>query len=543
MGRISRVLLVVILVLSLSLDLVQGKQVPVAEIGELRSGDTLSFSGGEHHFYAQTAQKDSLYLSNTTDVMPKNLGIVLRGLRDVTIDGGGAMLVMHGQIQPLTILDCKNVKVKNLRIDWRYPLTAEGRVEMVGDEGFVVSVDTSQFPYVIEGGRLLFAAEGWRSPIFSMMEFSPYDKNGVARIASQTGDRTSWQAASYPVREESAGRLFFAADMSKYRPAQGNFVVLRHNARAHAGVFVEHSSDVSFDNVWVHHTGGLGILCQYSENLEFSNSGVVPNADKGRYLSGHDDGFHLMGCRGRITVDNCRWQGLMDDPINIHGTAVRIVEIRTDGTILCRFMHSQSVGMEWGQVGNEVAFLQSETLRTLGQSKIKSYKKISATDFELTLTRRIPSTVKLKDALENRHWIPTQVTIKNSIFGGNRARGALVSVSGRVLIENNDFYSSGSAILIAGDTNEWYETGAVRDVMIRGNRFHNCNTSPYQFCKAVISICPEISAADPKYPFHRGIIVENNIFYAPKKLTDRDILYIYSAKDVTFRKNRIEQTL
>jgi hypothetical protein len=40
-----------------------------------------------------------------------------------------------------------------------------------------------------------------------------------------------------------------------------------------------------------------------------------------------------------------------------------------------------------------------------------------------------------------------------------------------VLIENNRFPSSGSAILIAGDANAWYESGAVRDVTIRGHVF------------------------------------------------------------------------
>lgn len=539
---VFRILLILVFVFGGKLSFGQGR-VGLGELETLRSGDTLYMGGGEHHFYADRAQQDSLYLSNTTDVLPKNLAIVLRGLRDVVIDGGGAMLVMHGQIQPLTLLDCQNVKVKNLRIDWRYPLTAQGRVESVDHKGFAVKIDTSQFPYLVENGRLIFAAEGWRSPIFSVMEFTPYDRHSIARIADSTGDRTSWQAASYPVREVAAGEVFFEADTSKYRPAAGNYVVLRHNERAHAGIFVEKCRNVSFDNVWVHHTGGLGVLCQYTENLSFNNSGVVPNAEKGRYLSGHDDGFHLMGCRGAIKIENCRWQGLMDDPINIHGTAVRIVEIKNDRTIVCRFMQHQSVGMEWGQPKNEVAFLQSETLRTLGKSMIKEYKKLSTTDFELTLSAKIPKQTKVGDALENLYWIPSDVVIQNNIFGGNRARGALVSVSGRVVIKNNDFYSSGSAILIAGDANQWYETGAVRDVTISGNRFDNCNTSYYQFCEAVISICPEIPTPDKKYPFHKGIKIEHNVFYSPRVLSERDILYIYGAADVVFRQNRIEQTL
>lgn len=539
--RICGVLGVLLLALSDGQAIAQSR-VHISQISQLSDGDTLYFGGGERHFYADKAEKDSLYLSNTTDILPKNLAIVLRDKKNIVIDGQGAMLIMHGPIQPLTLIDCQNIEIKNLRVDWLYPLTAEGRIEKVTDKGFYVKIDASQFPYLIEDKKLVFAAEGWRSPIFSVMEFTPYDQDSIARIAPNTGDVTSWQCATYPVSKAPKGRIFFAADTSKYRPAVGNYVVLRHNERAHAGVFVEKSKDIRFDNVWIHHTGGLGVLCQYTENIEFHNSGVVPNPDKGRYLSGHDDGFHLMGCRGKIKVENCRWQGLMDDPMNIHGTSVRIVEIKDEHTILCRFIHHQSVGMEWGQVGNEVAFLESKTLRTIDEAKIERYEKLSTTDFLITLDKRISTNVQVGDALENRHWAPSYVTIRGNKFGGNRARGLLVSVSGKVIVENNDFYSSGSAILIAGDANNWYETGAVRDVTIRGNRFYNCNTSYYQFCRAVISIFPEVAVADPKYPFHRGITIEDNTFYSPKKLSEQDILYIYSAEDVVFRNNRIEQT-
>ena len=56
------------------------------------------------------------------------------------------------------------------------------------------------------------------------------------------------------------------------------------------------------------------------------------------------------------------------------------------------------------------------------------------------------------DALENLTWSP-DVEIKNTFFGSCRARGLLVTTPGKVVIENNIFESSGSAILIAGDAN------------------------------------------------------------------------------------------
>ena len=75
---------------------------------------------------------------------------------------------------------------------------------------------------------------------------------------------------------------------------------------------------------------GLGILAQYSENLVFKTSNFVPNLARNRYFGGHDDGFHFSNCKGQITIDSCRFLALMDDPINVHGTSVKIVKILGD---------------------------------------------------------------------------------------------------------------------------------------------------------------------------------------------------------------------
>ena len=102
-----------------------------------------------------------------------------------------------------------------------------------------------------------------------------------------------------------------------------------------------------------------------------------------------------------------------------------------------------------------------------------------------------------------------------------------------MVVENNDFVSSGAAILIAGDANEWYESGAVRDVLIRGNRFHpSCLTSWYQFGEGIISILPIIPKFDPEKPFHRNIRIEGNRF----DVFDYSVLYALSVDGLISRK-------
>lgn len=289
------------------------------------------------------------------------------------------------------------------------------------------------------------------------------------------------------------------------------------------------------EEIDLYHCCGLGVLSQYTRDITMIKVRVVPNAAKNRYLSGHDDGFHFMGCSGTIRIDQCAWGGLMDDPINIHGTCVRIVEILSPTRIKCRFMHEQSVGMEWGRPGEKVGFIENQSMRTVGTGIMTSFNPLSKTDFIVELQAPLPVGIAAGAALENLTCTP-DVEIRNSFFGSCRARGLLVSTPGKVVIENNTFESSGSAILIAGDANQWYESGAVKDVLIRNNTFrYPCMSSMYQFCEAVISIYPEIPKPDPKYPFHRNIRIENNTF----NLFDYPILYAKSVDGLSFTGNKL----
>ncbi|MBQ2073108.1 MAG: alpha-1,3-galactosidase B, partial [Bacteroidaceae bacterium] len=131
-------------------------------------------------------------------------------------------------------------------------------------------------------------------------------------------------------------------------------------------------------------------------------------------------------------------------------------------------------------------------------------------------------------------------TIRN-----NRARGSLFSTPRQVVCEKNFFdHTSGTAILLCGDCNGWYETGACRDVLIRKNRFLNALTSPFQFTNAVISIYPEIPELDrQKEYFHGGplagnkyaIRITDNVF----ETFDNPLLYAKSVDGLLFRNNRV----
>lgn len=494
----------------------------------------LIFPKGQYDFWPINDFEKDYFESNTSDINPKRLGILFENLKGVTLDGDGSSFVFHDRIQPITIEKSQNIFIKNLSIDWEFPLTAQAEILKVSDQFIDVYIDKSQYPFEIVDGKIIFAAEGWKGGISAVMELEKESN----LIAYNTGDSPSalghnWK--NYIAEDLGAGKIKLKNNFSR-KPKEGNILILRHNERDHALMFILESKGITLNNIYGYHCAGLGILSQYSENLNFQDIHIIPNKEKGRYFSGHDDGFHFSNCSGEIFVDNCSFEGLMDDPINVHGTYVKIIKKIGSKKLLCRFMEHMSVGMNWARKGEEVSFIDNTSMKTLSKAKVVDFHPLNNTDFELTLNSPIPENIKDGFGLENLRWTPS-VKIQNSVFGGNRARGILVSTNKPILIKNNVFKSSGSAILIAGDVNSWYESGAVSDCLIEGNKFlSSSNNSIYQFTEAIISIYPEIPVLNSETPYyHSNIRIENNEFNA----FDYPILFAQSVSGLIFKNNII----
>jgi len=497
----------------------------------LKTSAVLVFPKGRYDFWPQHCIERFYPESNTTNKGLKRLAMLIENQNGLTIDGLGSNLVFHDRMQPFTIDRCDSIFIRNLSIDWDIPLTAQGEVDEIGDGFIDIKINTEESPYIIENERLVFVGEGWKSPLGGIMEFD----HDSRQVVYNTGDRGAVRhTGDLRAEELDRGLVRLYSNYSR-QPKTGNLLVLRHSERDHAGIFITDSRNIRLDDLAIYHCCGLGVLSQYADNLSFRRVDCVPNPSKNRILAGHDDGFHFSNCAGKIEVDDCTFHALMDDPINIHGTTIRVIERRHTNKLRCRFMHAQSIGMVWARPGEKVGFIRSKTMETISTGIVKSYKQVEKDLFDVEFEKPVPIEMTDGDALENLDRTPEAI-IRNSRFLSCRARGLLISTPRPVIVENNTFESSGSAILIAGDANFWYESGAVKNVIIRGNKFRSpCLTSMYQFCEAVISICPEIPNPTVKALYHSNISITGNEFH----LFDYPVLYAFSVDGITFSGNRL----
>lgn len=237
---------------------------------------------------------------------------------------------------------------------------------------------------------------------------------------------------------------------------------------------------------------------------------------------------------------------MADDAINVHGTYLRVIRRMNDTTLIARYMHPQTWGFKWGDRGDEVQFVEPEKMEVVDGSRntiksVATYDKPTvdgASEFEIVFALPLPKAVAAegKTGIENLTRTP-EVVFADNVIRNNRARGALFSTPKRVVCESNLFdHTHGTAILLCGDCNGWFETGGCTEVLIRNNRFVNALTATYQFTNAIISIFPEIpNLKEQKKYFHSGIVIEGNTF----ETFDRPILYAKSTDGLLFRNNSI----
>ena len=503
----------------------------------------LRFPEGRYEFHEKGAAVREYYISNHDQTNPKKVGIALEDMKNLTLDGQGSEFVFHGRMLPVSLLRSENCLLKNFSIDFENPHIAQVKIVENDPQDGIVFEPAPWVDYRIAKDSIFEAyGEGWTMRHSWGIAFDGDTKHLVYNT-SDIGCPT--KGAS-----EVAPRRIHAPGWKDARLVPGTVVAMRGWGRPTPGIFLSHDVNTTIENVKVHYAEGMGLLAQLCENITLEKFGVCLKGDADpRYFTTQADATHFSGCKGKIVSCNGLYEGMMDDAINVHGTYLKVVKRVDDRTLVGRYMHGQSWGFEWGCPGDEVQFIRSNTMELVGkQNKIISIRPYDkeqtegAREFLITFQEPVDQVINEQSGfgIENLTWTP-EVLFSGNVIRNNRARGSLFSTPRKTIVENNLFdHTSGAAILLCGDCNGWFETGACRHVIIRKNRFVNALTNLFQFTNAVISIYPEIpDLKGQQQYFHGGpeggIVIEDNEF----ETFDAPILYAKSVDGLVFRNNTI----
>lgn len=496
----------------------------------------LYFPKGRYDFYPEK--------SNERDVLkrPATLGIHLKELDNFTFDGGGSEFIFHGKMEIAHIEDCENLTMRNFSVDWERPFISQGEIVGSTDSYLDVKIDKKNYPYEVVDGKVYFIGEDWKLPVMTMYS-TLYDKS-TKEIAYNTWDATLGDIFEKPVEEVADGVLRFHGKPAIQVEPNTTMVSLFHVRYFATGIGVTGSRNILWKDIKMYHSLSNGFWGYRTENITMDNASVTVNDAKGRYFSSVADASHFSECGGTIRVLNCAHTGQADDFINVHGTSVKIIGRVDPNTILVP-ANNKGSGRSV-QVGDEYWFIkQPEAQR--GEVGVVSGKKLSedGASYYISFAEPLPAEIGNGDFMECKTWCAA-VEIRNcKIQKRHRARGILVTTPKKVVIEDNYFSTAGTAILIEGDFDYWYESGANTDVTIRNNTFYNCLTSGNrdgnrgQWGEAVITITPShIPSTVDMEPYHKNIRIVDNRFY----VFDVPLVRAVSTRGLHFTDNQVIKT-
>ena len=513
---------------------------------ECKDGEAviLRFEEGRYNFHEKGCAEREYYISNHDQTNPKKVGLALEDMKNLTVDGQGAELIFHGRMLPVSLLRSENCTLKNLHIDFENPHISQVKVIENDPQKGIVLEPAQWVKYrITKDGFFETFGDGWTMRHNYGIAFEGDTKH----LVYNTSD------VYCPIKgvKEIAPRRILAPEWKDQRLVPGTVMALRGWYRPTPGIFLSHDVNTTIENVQVHYAEGMGLLAQLCENITLDKFGVCLRGENDpRYFTTQADATHFSGCKGKIVSRNGLYEGMMDDAINVHGTYLKVVKRVDDRTLVGRYMHNQAWGFEWGCIGDEVQFVRSNTMELIGETNriasIRPYDKeqiAGAREFLITFAEPVDAAINEKSGfgIENLTWTP-EVLFAGNVIRNNRARGTLFSTPKATVVEDNLFdHTSGAAVLLCGDCNGWYETGACRNVIIRKNRFVNALTNLFQFTNAVISIYPEIpNLKDQQKYFHGGkdggIVIEDNVF----ETFDAPILYAKSVDGLVYRRNVIK---
>lgn len=471
-------------------------------------GSTLRLAKGTYHFFETEALKRHFHISNHDQPEWHPVCVPLVDLRNITLDGQDSVFVFHGSPMPILIQDSEKVTVRGVAVDYAIPHLAQGVITATGPGWYEVNVDTAKFPHDIVNGWFTFRGKDWKGPAWTGgIVFE--GKSGM--IVPGTAD----YGFGGKLTVLSPGKYRVEKDVEKSGIKAGDVITLRQGplARPQPGITLYRAKDTVLKNCPVYAAQGMGILAQRSENIRVTGGGIHPAPDSGRYFSTNADATHYSNCKGLLIEEDGLYAGMMDDAVNVHCTCLRVQEKIDARTIRCRYMHGQSVGFEIALPGENLRFIKAATLTDGETRRVTGIRKLNTEEVVFTFDAPLPADLVVGDALENPDWQPS-VIFRGNTVKNNRARGALFTTNKPVLVENNSFLeSSGSAILLAGDANGWFESGGCHDVLIRKNFFRDNLTSRYQFTDALIVACPEVPDLKSQTKrYHANVRIEDNTF-------------------------------
>ena len=461
------------------------------------------------------------------------------GVENLTIDGKGAKLMIDPFNAYCTINNCKNVTLKNFEFVHNRLAFTQGDIVEVTPEYFVFKLDDGypEFPsheFVMKN----YPGSQWMWGSFMdrearTLKYGYPDHIFAAKI----------EPADKPRHYKFYPQKLYTHILKNIHPPVA-FVMPIHqdpnkswrNSHGPYTIGIAGSSDILIENITARatrHAGWSGI--NNEGKITFKNCVVTWRENSSDLISSWRDGSHFKNNKIGPAFIGCKWEGLLDDSINIGANPTMILEDMGDSTYRIRGGSLKK--------GCPIAILNPKNgqwlegkewfVEDISGNVVKLSKPIpdlvlyqNLTDYERTSGRGGINMAATE--IFNMDYVGAGYVVRDCKFGKQR-RYSMIIRAPNGTIEDNKIYG-GTGIHLSNEIGSWYEGPLPRNTKVRGNTFENT----WGPCPLVVSvgIFPNI-----KFGLPYGISIIDNTF----KLTMPENKYaisIYNGSDFTIKRNK-----
>ncbi|MDP4132805.1 MAG: hypothetical protein Q8882_02195 [Bacillota bacterium] len=487
---------------------------------------SLEFDKGTYTLNPEMAMEGVYCTSNHGEIGFKRIGFLLKDMKDFTIDGGGSEFLFEGVMNPIVVDGCENITIKNLSIKTLHPYSASGVVSEVGSGSFVLDL-YGNHPYFIAGSKFYFGYS--RGDDYSSMANS-FSERYTDKERLREDTRNVALCHKYnPVTAKEIEHNKILFEHVDVNVKLGNTIIIWSERRYAPAIFLKDSKNTFIENYTVYTAIGMGVLGQKCENITIDNM-TNTYKEKG-FLSLNADSTHFVHCSGLIHIKNSHFKAQMDDSLNIHGIYTKIIGKGEDHLIV-KYMHDQQLGTDIYDEGTQIEVSNNKSLIDYEKFNVTGVEKIN-NECTILYVDKSTDKVTLGDVVEDVRLFP-DVIFENNDSSYSVGRGMLLASRGKIIVRNNYFSNSGSAIKLESNGSYWYESGATRDILIEGNTFDECCYTIWG--DAVVHVAPREAAQEGKY-YHSNMRIIGNKFINCNKCSLFDV---HDIDGFTFKDNIIQ---
>ena len=451
--------------------------------------------------------------------------IYLHDVSNLTIEAKGVTFLLQTDQQGINFSHCKNVTLRGCVIMHEIPPFTQGIIESVSADRKSIQVRIhAGYPGLDAPGRpanttgYLFdrKTRQWkRGGLDYSTEKIDLIKNGVYDLHFGGSLDKAVEISDLIAFRGTGGQDIFLGDCAKMRIED---VTIRNG-----GGFCVHEADGDGDNY-------------YRYTLTY---GPIPAGGTEKPLIAcNADAFHSSSNRHGPTLEKCRFEGMPDDGVPIHGSYSLVAAASDDHLIVSdrQFrvgdpIHLFNATCEYSGEAKVIAVKNLPDYHADQKSKLSRFANLSQRSFtELTLDK--PVKAEFDWMVSNPNADGSNYIVRGCVIRNHRARGMLLKAENG-LVENNLVDGSTIDGIVLSPELWWNEACYSRNVIIRNNTIRNCGyamVGPWVQQAGALTVLGEGKGE----PGHRNIVIENNTFEDNNGMN----ILIHSASDVQIKGNR-----